>query len=206
MRSPFDIISNFHWIVPGEAARSGQASAFVLRRLLRAHGLASIINLRGENADLSWWQHETRIAAASGVAHLDAMLDSRMLPTRAMLTRLIEAFETAPKPLVVKCSGGQDRTSFAAALFLVHRGGWEALDAALAQFARFPYLHFPKRHQRWLKPFLLFARERARGMPLAQWVRGAYEPQDLSEWLKANELGASFAGLFVVRTRSRWQW
>ena len=36
------------------------------------------------------------------------------------------------------------------------------MDAAQAQFARFPYLHFPKQHQRWLKAFLDFA-ARGRG-------------------------------------------
>jgi len=57
--------------------------------------------------------------------------------------RLIETFDTR-LGLPAEMSGGQDRTSYAAALYLIHRGGWQAMGAAQAQFARFPYLHFPK--------------------------------------------------------------
>ena len=132
MRSAGDILYNFHWIVPGEAARAAQAWAGFLTPFLKARGIRSIINLRGNNSDLSWWRYETRATAAAGAVHLDAMLDSRRLPTRASLARLVEAFDTAPRPFLLKCSGGQDRTSFAAALYLVHRGGWGAMDAAMA--------------------------------------------------------------------------
>ena len=38
--------------------------------------------------------------------------------------RELAAFDQAPRPFMLKCSGGQDRTSFAAALYLIHRGGW----------------------------------------------------------------------------------
>src|SRR6185312_13931426 len=120
-RTAGDILYNFHWVVPGEAARAMQAWAGGLKTFLRRRGIKSIINLRGRNDDLSWWKKETAIAKSIGVAHLDAMLDSRKLPTRAMLERLIESFDTAPRPFLLKCSGGQDRTSFAAALYLIHR-------------------------------------------------------------------------------------
>jgi hypothetical protein len=206
MRRPIDFLYNFHWIVPGEAARGGQAHIGRLGPFLRRHGLRALINLRGQNPDIGWWRYETRIARETGVAHLDVMLDSRKLPTRAMVATLFDAFDAAPKPFLVKCSGGQDRTSLAAALYLVHRGGWEAMAEAEAQFARFPYLHFPKRHQRWLKPFLLFAREDSRGAPVAQWARETYDPATLKTWLEARGLAETFAGLFVVPTRSRWQW
>jgi hypothetical protein len=51
------------------------------------------------------------------------------------------------------------RTSFAAALYLLHTRGWQARSEAEAQFAPWPYLHLPKRHQRWLKVFLEFVEE-----------------------------------------------
>ena len=157
MRSLGDILYNFHWVVPDECARAAQAWAGGVGPFLERRGIKALINLRGRNDDLSWWKNETGATNARGIAHLDAMLDSRRLPTQAMMARLIEAFDSAPRPFVLKCSGGQDRTSFAASLYLIHRGGWTAMDQARAQFARFPYLHFPKKHQRWLRPFLDFA-------------------------------------------------
>jgi protein tyrosine/serine phosphatase len=206
MRSAGDILYNFHWVVPGQAARAAQAWAGGLTGFLKKRGIRAIINLRGRNDDLSWWQNETRAAAKAGAAHFDAMLDSRKLPTRAMLTALMAAFDNAPRPFLLKCSGGQDRTSFAAALYLIHQGGWQMMPAARAQYARFPYLHFPKTHQRWLKAFLDFAAEDARGAPLKQWIETAYTPEGLKAWLDAHGLAQSYAGIFSVPTRSPFQW
>ena len=81
-RTTGDILYNFHWVVPGEAARAMQAWAGGLRTFLKRRGIRAIINLRGRNDDLSWWKKETAAASSIGIAHLDAMLDSRKLPTR----------------------------------------------------------------------------------------------------------------------------
>ena len=206
MRTLRDLLYNFHWVVPGEAARAMQPWAGGVRRFLKNRGIRAIINLRGRNDDLGWWKTETALAQGEGIAHRDAMLDSRKIPTRDMLVRLIEAFDTAPRPFLLKCSGGQDRTSFAAALYLIHRDGWQAMATARRQFARFPYLHFPKRHQRWLKAFLDFAAEDAAGLPLAVWVRERYTPEHARAWLDAHGLAGSYAAIFTVPTRSPYQW
>jgi hypothetical protein len=124
-----------------------------------------------------------------------------------MLVALFEAFDAAPKPFLVKCSGGQDRTSLAAALYILHGKGWSALDAARAQFARWPYLHLPKAEQRWLRRFVDFAQEQAQGAPIAQWVRESYAPEALRDWLEARGLGRSFKAIFEKPSpASRWQW
>ena len=60
-----DILYNFHWVVPGEAARAMQAWAGGLKTFLKRRGIKSIINLRGRNDDLSWWKKETAAAKAS---------------------------------------------------------------------------------------------------------------------------------------------
>ena len=205
-RSALDILYNFHWMVPNEAARAMQPWAGGVEGFLKRRGIAAIINLRGRNDDLSWWKKETALAAKNAIAHLDAMLDSRRLPTRAMLAGLVAAFDAAPRPFMVKCSGGQDRASFAAALYLIHRDGWGALEAARAQFARFPYLHFPKRHQRWLKAFVDFAAEDAGGTPLAAWIDTVYTPERAKAWLDANGLKDGYKAIFTAPTRSPFQW
>ena len=107
MRPVGDILYNFHWILPGDAARAAQAWAGRLGPFLKARGIAAIINLRGRNDDLSWWKNETRIAGEGGIAHLDAMLDSRKLPKPEMLARLIETFDTAPRPFMLNAPAGR---------------------------------------------------------------------------------------------------
>jgi hypothetical protein len=200
MRSLLDTLYNFHWIREGVAARSSQAHFGGLTRLMRRHGLKAIVNLRGENSDLSWWRYEKHVCAALGARHFDTMLDSRKLPTRAMLVRLMQAYEEAPRPLLLKCSGGNDRTALGAALLLIHQDGWSGRLAAEKQFtAR------PKPHQRWLKLFPAFAEEAAAGMALAEWVRASYDPELLAAWLRKHGHGDSFERIFTAPTRSPWQ-
>jgi len=83
MRTVGDILYNFHWVTPGDAARAMQDWAGGLEPFLKRRGIRAIINLRGRNDDLSWWRNETAAAVAIGATHFDAMLDSRRLPRRA---------------------------------------------------------------------------------------------------------------------------
>ena len=201
MRPLLDILYNFAWVREGEAARSSQSYFGGLTGLMQRHDIRAIVNLRGENRDLSWWRYERRVCAALGASHFDTMLDSRHLPTRAMLVRLMDAFDEAPRPFLLKCSGGNDRTGLAAALYLIRRDGWGAREAAVKQFAG-----RAKKHQRWLKQFPAFAEEQAQGRPVADWIRADYEPSRLAGWLAAKDLGDSFKGEFVKPTRSPFQW
>jgi hypothetical protein len=205
MRKFLDRLYNFHWICEGEAARSSQAFFGGLERLMRRHSLQAIINLRGENADLSWWRYERAVCARIGAQHIDAMMDSRHLPTRAMLSVLMDAFQAAPKPFLLKCSGGHDRTALASALFVICRDGWEALERAKEQFDAETYGHKPKRHQHWLKPFLRFAAEDAKGMTLQDWIRNHYDPNGFAAWLVEQNLADSHKGIFKKPTRSPFQ-
>jgi hypothetical protein len=205
MRPLLDTLYNFHWVREGEAARSSQAYFGGLKGLMVRHGLTGIVNLRGENSDLSWWRYERRVCQRLGARHIDAMLDSRHLPTKAMLVGLFDAFEAAPRPFLLKCSGGHDRTAFACALWIVHRDGWGAFAAAEEQFDPQHYGHIPKRHQHWLKPFLSFAAEAADGRPVSEWVRAGYDPLRLAQWLDGHGLGDSHKGIFEKPTRSPFQ-
>lgn len=193
-----DLPYNFHWIEPGQAARSAQAYAGLLSPFLRAHGIKAVINLRGSNPARLWWKYETRVCRKAGVVHRDARLNSRQIPSRPMLVDLLDAFDTVPRPFLIKCSGGQDRTAFAAALFILHRYGWWALTRAEKQFAGWPYLHWPRRQQRWLKLFPGFAGERAAGVPLRYWLENSYSAAEFGRWLSDHGHAGSFKGLYGV--------
>ena len=182
--------------MPRIAARASQAYAGFLAAFLTARGIRAVINLRGSNPGYRWWRYETDVCARLGIVHCDAKLNSRQLPTRAMLLDLLGAFETAPRPFLLKCSGGQDRTSFAAALYLLNAGGWNAMSQAGAQFARWPYLHFPRREQRWLQLFPAFACDQAAGAALGEWLATRYSPQDFKTWLEARGEAQSFRRIY----------
>ncbi|MDG2285095.1 MAG: hypothetical protein P8N43_06165 [Alphaproteobacteria bacterium] len=151
--------------------------------LLTTHGISTVINLRGENPNSSWYLPERRACEALGITYLDRPLHSRRLPKQQMLIELFEAYETAPRPLLIKCSGGADRTALAAALYLLHRDGPSAMPLARRQMALLPYLHQPKRYQRWIRSFPVYFEADHDGSPIADWVRDRYRPEHFAAWL-----------------------
>jgi protein tyrosine/serine phosphatase len=194
MSPVLDRLYHLHWVTP-ELARSAQPYLGFYSAFLRPHGFKTLINLRGENAGSRWWRTETRAAQRLGIAHIDVKLSSRNLPSRRNLTALIDAFGAAETPLLVKCSGGQDRTSLAAALFVLLRGGDSALAMAETQFALWPYLHRPKRNQRWLRHFPAYAVSQTNSVTIPDWVRSRYRPEDFAAWLAERGLAKSFGAL-----------
>jgi hypothetical protein len=186
-----DRLYHLHWVTD-DVARSAQPYLGLYAAFLRPHRFKSLINLRGENADFGWWTSEKRVASELGIRHFDVKLSSRNLPSRSGLTALFEAFAMAERPLLLKCSGGQDRTGLAAALYLIQFGGSAALADAEAQLAAWPYLHFPKRHQLWLRHFPGYAAAQAAGGALGEWARNDYDPSHFAQWLAGHGLEGSY--------------
>ena len=191
MSVALDRLYHLHWVTPG-LARSAQPYLGFYAAFLRPHGFKSLINLRGENPGLSWWRTEKRTAGALGITHFDVKLSSRNIPSRSGLAKLFDAFERAAPPILIKCSGGQDRTSLAAALYLLQRDGPKALAQAEAQFAFWPYLHRPKPYQRWLKEFPAYAVAQSGQDPISAWARERYDPKAFAAFLGAKGLEKSF--------------
>lgn len=194
MSTLFDRLYHLHWVTP-ELARSAQPYLGFYATFLGPHGFRSLINLRGENSGSAWWHAEKRTADRLGIVHFDVKLSSRNLPSRTNLLALLDAFVAAETPVLIKCSGGQDRTSLAAALFLLHRDGRDALPAAEQQFALWPYLHRPKRYQRWLRHFPAYAVGDAGDLPLRLWAQSHYLPENFAAWLESRGLARSFGAL-----------
>ena len=185
-----DRLYHFHWVTP-EAGRAAQPYLGFYRAFLQAHGFKSLVNLRGRNADHGWWRSETRAADALGIRHFDVRLSSRNIPSKSGLAALFDAFEALQTPVLFKCSGGQDRTGLAVSLYLLWRKGPAALAEAEGQFALWPYLHRPKKFQRWLKHFPAYAVEQAGVRPLGTWARENYDPQHFAQWLEQRGLAKS---------------
>jgi hypothetical protein len=186
-----DRLYHLHWVCPG-LARSAQPYLGCYTGFLKPHRFKSLINLRGENAAFRWWRDEKRATDRLGIVHFDVKLSSRNIPSRSGLAKLFDAFERAEAPILIKCSGGQDRTSLAAALYLLRSYGPKALVQAEGQFAFWPYLHRPKHYQRWLKEFPAYAVEEAHGISLGAWVRERYDPQAFARFLSSKGLHKAF--------------
>lgn len=186
-----DRLYHLHWVTQ-DVARSAQPYLGFYSAFLAPHRFKSLINLRGENADFSWWTTEKRVTSALGIRHFDVKLSSRNIPSRSGLAALFDAFAAAERPILLKCSGGQDRTGLAAALYVLQSKGPGALAEAERQLSAWPYLHFPKRQQLWLRHFPGYANAQAGAATLGQWAHGGYDPQHFADWLAARGLKGSY--------------
>lgn len=132
---------NFHQVLAGELYRSAQMSDTDLAVRIRAHGIRSVLNLRGARPRQAWYAPEVGVSRALGVRHYDLGLSARRELTPAERDELLRLMSEAPKPLLIHCKQGADRTGLAAALYLRHDRR-RSLEEAGKQLSIW-YGHFP---------------------------------------------------------------
>lgn len=109
--------ANFHVVVSGEAYRSGQMDAEQFTYAIKHYGIKSILNLRGENPTTSWHQAEITTAAKLNIVHYDRSLGSGTPLTLEQMDDLVKLLRQAPKPVLIHCLGGADRSGLVSALY-----------------------------------------------------------------------------------------
>jgi protein tyrosine/serine phosphatase len=132
---------NFHAIVPGKVYRSGQMTEGQWAAYLQQYAIKSLLNLRGEHQGADWYQGEVRTAAQLGVTHYDVKLSATREVDRGTLETILTILRQAPKPLLIHCLSGADRSGLIASLYLFAIEGQRA-EAAAQQLSMF-YGHFP---------------------------------------------------------------
>jgi protein tyrosine/serine phosphatase len=134
---------NVHEVEPGQLYRSAQLSGSALNGVIDRYGIRTVINLRGRNPSSEWYRDEMAITARKGITHMDISLSARKEPDAAAVDQLIEAFKTAPKPILVHCEAGADRSGLASAIFellVVHRSASVAEKQLSFYYGHFPWL------------------------------------------------------------------
>lgn len=120
---------NFHEVVPGELYRSAQLRTGDIARYKQQYHIRTVINLRGENPADGWYTTEVREAKAEGVTHVDFRMSASHELSDQQAMQLLEVMRTAPKPLLIHCKSGADRTGLASALYVagIRKGTeWQA--------------------------------------------------------------------------------
>lgn len=118
---------NFHPVVAGEAYRSAQPDAEDLRAWVIETGIRSVINLRGRHAGTGWYDEEIAASDALGLKHYDFAMSASKGLDRAQAAALMAMLRDAPKPVLIHCKAGADRTGLASALYLAAYGQGEEL-------------------------------------------------------------------------------
>jgi len=110
---------NVHTITDGEAYRSAQLDRDELEYYVRRYNIRSVLNLRGQNPYSDWYREELTVSAANRIKHYDIALSSTREPTENDVKQLTEIFREAPRPILIHCQAGADRSGLVAAMWKV---------------------------------------------------------------------------------------
>jgi protein tyrosine/serine phosphatase len=111
------LTGNFHTVIEGQLYRSAQPSTAQLERYIRANGIKTVINLRGNSGYAKWWEEEVAVTERLGVGHVDFGMSASKILTPAKADQLVAIMRDAPKPILIHCLSGADRTGLVSVLY-----------------------------------------------------------------------------------------
>jgi protein tyrosine/serine phosphatase len=125
---------NIHTVAADRCYRSAQLGPEKLHEVVDRYHIKSILNLRGANPGNVWYDQEIQESRELGVAHFDFGMSARKELTFAEAQSLIALMKSAPKPLLIHCKAGADRSGLASALYLaaVEQAGEIAAERQLS--------------------------------------------------------------------------
>lgn len=112
-------LRQIHPVIPNRIYRSAQLSAPRLRHYIDQDHIKTVINLRGAHTKATWYQEELAVTNNAGIDHYDIALSSHQVPSKEKLRTLVYLLMNAPKPILIHCLSGADRTGLASAMSLI---------------------------------------------------------------------------------------
>jgi protein tyrosine phosphatase (PTP) superfamily phosphohydrolase (DUF442 family) len=109
---------NFHSVAAGRLYRSGQLDGNSLAEVIREQGIKTVVNLRGKYSGTDWYDDEISTARRFGVRHFDFNLSASSEVTDEQMERILATIEHSPKPVLIHCKNGADRSGLVGALYL----------------------------------------------------------------------------------------
>jgi len=141
--SYFFIYGNFHK-VDKDVYRSAQLFSFNMPYYLKKYKIKSILNLRSmrkaKKLKRRWYVDEVDISKSLGVVRYDYPIGDRKEATIEEMDTIVQLIKDAPKPLLIHCKMGADRTSLATALYLYSMKKDEPEKAISIVYGHFPWL------------------------------------------------------------------
>jgi protein tyrosine/serine phosphatase len=134
---------NIRTVDPGRLYRSAQLDSSQFARVITQDGIKTIINLRGAHPTADWYETELAVSKAMGVTHYDYGISAEHIVSAAQIDSILALLRAAPKPILVHCQGGADRSGLVSALYeAVMQGKPPAVadDQLALRYGHFPYL------------------------------------------------------------------
>lgn len=113
---------NFHTLVAGEVYRSAQPSSRSIAAYSKAYGIRTILNLRGES-HARWYRDEAAAAQRNGIRLINFPMSSSSAISLKQTEALMAILRDAPKPLLIHCKAGADRTGLVSTIYLQQIAG-----------------------------------------------------------------------------------
>ena len=121
---------NFHVVTKGQFYRSAQLDGDELVGYIKKYHIKSILNLRGENDDAGWYREEMKISRKMGVVHYDFGMSATHELDKERINKVLDILLKAPKPILVHCKGGADRSGLISAIWEYAVKGKSAKEAS----------------------------------------------------------------------------
>lgn len=170
--------ANFGAVVPGQVYRSAYPTPGNLREWTRDYGLRAILCLMSHR-EADSLEGDRAVAAELGLARIEIPLKVNRLPCRGEILPLVRALETAPRPVLIHCKVGADRTGVASVMAAMAVGGMSFAEAR--RHLTFRHLHI---RAAVADLFSLYEQDCLRqGIPtggwdsFCSWLQNSYRPE-----------------------------
>jgi protein tyrosine phosphatase (PTP) superfamily phosphohydrolase (DUF442 family) len=165
-------------VVPGAIYRSAQLDPEKLAAVSAELGLASVLAVRAARPNKDWYVEEVRAAQQLGLRLTNINFDPDRMPSRQQLRELVDQLDDAPRPLLLHCRAGVERSGLASAVALLLEGASlaSARDQFSLRFGFHPWIarsELPRvidRYEVWLEEQAIEHDPEA----FRSWVDGAY--------------------------------
>ena len=113
------LYGNIHVVVPNQVVRSAQLDPRQLKSVIGRYNIKAIIDLAPNNA---LHGQELALAKKLKVKHYDLGLKAMGPSQPGKLRQLIQLLLDTPRPVLIHCKSGSDRTGLASAIVLILDG------------------------------------------------------------------------------------
>jgi protein tyrosine phosphatase (PTP) superfamily phosphohydrolase (DUF442 family) len=185
----FGVVLNPGDSTAGAVYRSDQMRPDDLADRIRELGIRTVLNLRGPNPGDSWYDAERSTVVGEGAELVDMALSSSEWMSREQAQTLAKVLKEAPRPLLIHCYHGSERTGLASAMAHLLTPG-QSVESARREFS-WRYLYFGLGDG--ITTFAQFDSYR-------DWLAGQqkpHSPETFEQWLATD---------FTPKWPSREQW
>lgn len=133
---------NLHPLIGQRYYRSAQLDAAGWENAYKTYHIRSVLNLRGANAGQPWYDEEVRLAQQNHVVHYDFRMSAGQRLSPDQIDRVVALLKQAPKPVLIHCQAGADRTGLISAILRLKQGDSpeQARQQLSLRYGHFPYL------------------------------------------------------------------